>query len=642
MNKKSFLFFFLFLFPFLTFAQSGYLVGTSRVSTEPDSTLFSVALSGYGYPPEGRFSIDWIPQGNTPGKISAITGLDGKFYVADSNSVFWMGTPSGKTIEWKKIGTADDILALTGIGEKLFAVNRKEELLTGKITHQNIKWKRIGDASSAKTLAVLNKKLYATTDQNELMSTDPSKPVIKWTNIGHADNVRSMTNHGKRLFAVNYGDTLWNIMLLKQNVPWMEIGRFNGITFDIHIKQIAVLNNRLYAVSKDNKLYISRHTTDGNLSATAMAIKNKGKTVVMVGVDLTGFDYSLTDEVKDIVSKERHIPKSAILINASHTHFPPTAQAYPTWAPFLHHPDTLYLNILRKGMVKAIENALDNMSPANLYFGRGETNIGLNRSSSNPEEPHDKTLDVLEARALNGKVKAVLFLTGCHAVFNNDGREGYTLSANFPGVTRKLIRDKTGANAIFIQGCAGDINPRSTDHIQTGTELADDIFKIMNESMTKINDDISFAFNTFNIPVKPWSIEKIKQFKVENSKNPEDVDAQKNVRWADLMFEKYKEGTVLSYLPEYIQFINIGNWKLVGLSREAVNEYGPAIRKIWPDKEVSVAGYCNDVSSYLPKEWHINNQTYEGYDSFFWYGQPGLPPINIFDIVINGIKSFKK
>lgn len=140
---------------------------------------------------------------------------------------------------------------------------------------------------------------------------------------------------------------------------------------------------------------------------------------------------------------------------------------------------------------------------------------------------------------------------------------------------------------------------------------------------------------------KPWSIEKINQFKVENSMNPNDVDAQKNVRWADMMFEKYKQGTVSDYLPEYIQFINIGNWMLVGLSSEAVNEYGPAIRKIWPDKEVSLAGYCNDVSIYLPKEWHINNQTYEGNDSFFWYGQPGVPPLNIFDIVINGIKSFK-
>ena len=73
-----------------------------------------------------------------------------------------------------------------------------------------------------------------------------------------------------------------------------EIGRYNGITFDIHVKQIAVAGNRLYAVSKDNKLYIGQHSTDGNLSATAFAAKHNGKTVVLVGVDLTGFSASLT------------------------------------------------------------------------------------------------------------------------------------------------------------------------------------------------------------------------------------------------------------------------------------------------------------------------------------------------------------
>ena len=87
------------------------MVGTSRISTEPDSTLFSVALSGYGYPAEGRFSINWIFHGNIPVNIAAITGLDGKFFAADSNRTLWSGTPSAENILWKKIGAADDIKA---------------------------------------------------------------------------------------------------------------------------------------------------------------------------------------------------------------------------------------------------------------------------------------------------------------------------------------------------------------------------------------------------------------------------------------------------------------------------------------------------------------------------------------------------
>jgi hypothetical protein len=46
-------------------------------------------------------------------------------------------------------------------------------------------------------------------------------------------------------------------------------------------------------------------------------------------------------------------------------------------------------------------------------------------------------------------------------------------------------------------------------------------------------------------------------------------------------------------------FIYFDNWKLVRLRGEAVNEYGSAIRKLYLHKMVSVAGCCNDVSSYF-------------------------------------------
>ena len=92
------------------------------------------------------------------------------------------------------------------------------------------------------------------------------------------------------------------------------------------------------------------------------------------------------------------------------------------------------------------------------------------------------------------------------------------------------------------------------------------------------------------------------------------------------------------HLPIYVQTLNIGNWKLIGLSHEAVTQYGMEIRKLWPDKHVSIAGYCNDVNSYLPAASHIKAQTYEGYNSFFWYSQPGFFPENILDTVVSTIK----
>ncbi len=660
MKNKILLPLIIFLFSFSTLKSHGqYSVGTSSVSTEPDSTVVSIALSGYGYPEEGRFSIEWILRDSTLQNIVALTGLDGEFFAVDSNHILWSGTLSEENISWKKIGTADGIKALAAMNGKLYALTDNGEILERKAVLQNSKWKRIVRSANIKSLAALDGNLYAT-GGNELMKLNLSQHKKHWLNIGRAEDVRSMTSYDKRLFAINTKDTLWQVQPYKDKPAWNEIGRYNGITFNIRVKQIAVLNSRLYALSDEGKVYIGRHRTDGNLSATAFAIKGKNKTVVLLGVDLTGFDYSLTDEVKDIIHKERNIPKSAILINASHTHFCPSAQAYNVWADYLEHPDSIYLeSVLKKAMVKAIEDALDNMSPADLYFGRGTTNIGMNRSSDDQEFPHDKTLDVLEAKNNEGKMAGVLFLTGCHPVFDNEGKQGYTISPNFPGITRDIIREKTGTNAVFIQGCAGDINPKSLDHTETGRQLADDVLKVMNGKMIKITGDISYSFDSLEIPMQPmlpakldsngipvnnpnisaeaWSVNFIKQLKIENPQKKADIYARRNVKWGDIMLGKLQAGTLPAKVPEYVQTINIGDWKFVGLSREVVTEYGPAIRNIWPGKIVSVAGYCNDVASYLPNKWHIVKRHYEGYDSFFWYGQPGVPQENVFDILVKGI-----
>ena len=160
--------------------------------------------------------------------------------------------------------------------------------------------------------------------------------------------------------------------------------------------------------------------------------------------------------------------------------------------------------------------------------------------------------------------------------------------------------------------------------------------------MKRLDGDISFAFDRMEIPVKPMSMDEVKEFKLSNSNKPGNLDAEKNVRWADLMLDRYKSGKVANTLPLYIQTINIGNWKFVGLSREVVNEYGPAIRAIWPEKIVTVAGYSNDVPSYLPVNWHIQEKQYEGNSSFFWYGQPGIPPLNVLEIITDRIRTLNK
>ena len=246
------------------------------------------------------------------------------------------------------------------------------------------------------------------------------------------------------------------------------------------------------------------------------------------------------------------------------------------------------------------------MEPADLFFGRGTTDIGYNRSLKEHPELYDSSVDVIKVVYPENNSESYLFIAACHPVFSTAGTLHYTISANYPGVARELIERRTGtSNSIFLQGTAGDINPRDNGEYISGEKLANEVIAVIKRPMEKISGPISYFVDTVNIPVTPWSKNEIIAYKETNIDKTGDVYAEKNVKWSDLMISSYEEGTMPSSLPVYVQTFNIGNWKLVGFSRETTTEYGLGVKDLWPGKLVSVAGYTNDVSSYLPTEKHI-------------------------------------
>ncbi|MBE9667599.1 hypothetical protein [Mucilaginibacter boryungensis] len=645
-----------------TYSQE-YLTGSSVVSIEPDSSIYSVAIAGYGAPREGRFSITWKLISDIP-ETAAITTLNGKLYAAGKDGEIMEGVLLHDHISWKILENKAPVTCLTVLNGKLYAATTTGDLLQGTLSLNGIVWLHIGKSNNITGLTGINGKLYAANSSNGLLTGVIWKNKLTWVNTGQAYRILGMANDGERVYYINSGDTLWFSKPGQPYNQWREIGRHNSFTFNIHIKHILVLNGRLYAVSKDNKLYLAHHSTKGDLTVRSLAVKKGRQTAVITTLDVTGFNYTFIKTIKAEIFKRRGLPEAALLINASHTHFAPVTQAWSAWGDFYHTPDSNYLNrIVKKAVIRSIEQALDNLGPAQISFARGTTNIGENRrGANNLAKPYDKTLDIIKITHPGNGKSEVLFTTGCHPVFNNsEANSTFTLNANYPGVAKRLIQEKTGYKAIFVQGCGGDINPRVLDYESTGKELADDVLNRLNSDMKKVSGDISYSLDEIQIPVKPWSLKKVQDFKAENAaavieekKNTPPYSAEgqfvltqllereKNVRWANIMLDNYKKGTVAKTMPLYVQIINIGPWKLVGLSREVTTEYAEAIRALWPDQLVSVAGYCNDVPSYLPRDWHIHDSTYEGYDSFFWYGQSAVPPANVRDIVLNGIKKLHR
>jgi hypothetical protein len=630
------------ILPYLSFAQSSYLIGTAQEGIEPDQSLISLHLGGYGAPRDGRFSLQWINKGQLP-EVDAMAGTTDKLYILSKGDLLSLN-PSANSSTWEKAGKADQIRSIAGINGKLYAANDQGEILATKVPG-GVRWKKTGLVDKSVTaIAASDHLLFAVYENGSLWSADLSQKNLNWLKIEAVDHIISLAANGRNLYALTSDGVIYKCEPGKKDFKWLKIAWRNEQTIKEDIKYITVLNDRLFGISKRNILFLGEHRSEGNLTARAMAVKSNEQTVIIVNVDVCGLNDTFTGLIKNQIFKKNHISASAVFINSSHTHFAPVSQNWLTWQEPNQRPDSIYLySTVRNGILNAVDNALKTMAPAELSFGRGVTDIGYNRSLKDHPELYDSAVDVIKVNYLEKNAESYLFLAACHPVFSTAGKLHYTISANYPGVARKLVEERTGTtHSIFLQGTAGDINPKDNGEYITGEKLANEVIAVLSRPMTKINGPVSCYLDTIDIPVTPWTKEKIIAFREQNSDKPGDIVAEKNVKWCDLMFKHYREASMPTSLPVYIHTINIGNWKLVGFSRETTTAYSFGVKNLWPDKLISVAGYTNDVSSYLPTHMHIEQGKYEGKDSFFWYGMPNLFPMNIEEIILSKIKSLER
>ncbi len=623
-------------------AQLVYLAGTSQASLEPDQSLISLHLGGYGAPREGRFTLQWIGRGDTP-VATAFAGVDNKLYIVSGSDLLYQNS-SDAGHAWKKAGKAENIISIAGFNGKLYALNRNGELFETS-TNSKIKWKKIGATFREVTqIAASANTFFATDGLGAIWSTSISKKGSEWIKSESPGGIISLSTDNGNLYALTRDGVIYRYNSRGNTHKWLKIAYRNNETIKEDIRLISFLNHRIYGISIDSTLYLGEHRSDGNLTARALAIKGGEQTVVIVNVDICGLTGDFTGMLKKEIMQRHNLPASAVFINCSHTHFAPVAQNWLTWQEPNQRPDSSFLfSTVKSGIMNAIDGALLSMAPAELYFGRGTTDIGYNRSLKDHPELYDSDVDVLRIAFSGKKAESYLFMTACHPVFSTTGKLHYTISANYPGVARKLVEERTGtSNSLFLQGTAGDINPKDNGEYISGEKLANDVLKVLDSPMTKIEGPISCFLDTVKIAIKPWTREEIIAFRAQNADKTGDVYAEKNVKWCDLMMDYYNKGTMPESMPVYVNTINIGNWKLIGFSRETTTGYSFGVKRAWPGKLISVAGYTNDVSSYLPTHMHLEAKTYEGLDSFFWYGMPNVFPMNADEIILGQVISLAR
>ncbi|MCZ2156535.1 MAG: neutral/alkaline non-lysosomal ceramidase N-terminal domain-containing protein [Bryobacterales bacterium] len=370
-----------------------------------------------------------------------------------------------------------------------------------------------------------------------------------------------------------------------------------------------------------------------NIFAKALAVEDAaGARFVVVSTDLVGIPGDLhADVARDVKAAYKLDPK-ALVLNSSHTHSGPAVrQNLDVMFNFdaEHQAKTRrYREFLRKSIVQVVGEALGNLKPATISYGVGEAGFAANRRalrmkeadpSSNPPAPVDHSVPVLEVKRPDGALAAVVFGYSCHNTTLTG--EFLEVSGDYAGYAQaELERDYPGTTAMFLMLCGGDQNPnpRSRKELaeQYGQSLAAAVRSVLAKPMTAVDGTIRSSMVTHTIPLAPRS-----RASLEAERNHQDVFHR---RRAELVLARMERGEDVHAVEYPAQAIRVGDdFLLVTMGGEVVVDYCLNIKRSLPGKRVIVAGYSNDVMSYIPTLRVLREGGYEADDSMIYYGQTG-------------------
>lgn len=367
----------------------------------------------------------------------------------------------------------------------------------------------------------------------------------------------------------------------------------------------------------------------------------EGTRMIFVTLDLIGIPKPMRVELETIAGEKYGLPPEALLLNASHTHSGPMIRLYrppkgegEERAPYANVPeDQQALRVrqtkeYRERLVGEIDRlmaeTLDHLEPASLSWSRARCGFAMNRrtpvdggqswrNAPNPDAPVDHDVPVLQVRSREGKeLRAVIFGYACHATVLSL----MEISGDWPGYAQHYFeKDHPGVVALFLNGCSGDQNPypRRLLHYaeKHGRSMATAIEAALETTATPLEGPLRSAISWPDIPYQaPPTREELQ----DQAKSKDRYDA----RQAQFLLEVLDTtGELPSDYPVPIQVVRFGDsLTLAAIGGEVVIDYALRLKEeigeMTGGAPVWVAGYSNDVMTYIPSRRVLEEGGYEG------------------------------
>lgn len=379
-----------------------------------------------------------------------------------------------------------------------------------------------------------------------------------------------------------------------------------------------------------------------------------GAISVITTADLVGLDTTTVDVVSRRVREKHGIPRERLLFNYSHNHScPVTSDVLPLYYPVNEQQRTVidrYTQRLRNQYVELIDKAIAALAPSTLEFEQGLAGFAVNRRRARPggrklPGPVDHDVPVMVARDEARKPRAILFGYSCHTT----ALSGYQVNGDYAGYAQaELEKAYPGSVALFVMGCGGDANPlprimqvTTPEAVELATMygkiLAAAVKIVIGNTMKPIKGPLKTTYGIADVPFqKPPNKSEL-------------LERQKTLtgnlrRYNDhLLLTLEKDGKLRDRYPYPVHAWMFGtDLTFIGLTGENVVDYCLRFKREYGNDNTWVAGYNNELLSYIPSLRVLKEGGYEGTEGIYEYGLPGPYGYAIEEVIAQKVEELVK
>ena len=320
------------------------------------------------------------------------------------------------------------------------------------------------------------------------------------------------------------------------------------------------------------------------IRAGVLLLANEQTRAAIVTLDLISASTPMVEALRDAIADPTQTPRENILVAVSHNHSGPGWSRETPWSREM---------IAKIGAAAA--KAAKEMRPVSVGYGEDQIDFNINRRKVingravvrlNPEGPCDHRVKVLrfdDGRSL--EPMTVLMHAVCHPCVFTWGDKltppfpyGYPkISADFPGEAQSFVQMVYGpkTQAMFLQGCAGDIRPN----------LPGVPYRCGNEA------DIKWTGRSLGCAVVRAADRNVVREELAKRKTIYPLKCVSSV--IELPGKKEK-------LACEMQALRIGDYLLLTIPGEPMVEYGFQIEKAIADRAIPIViGYANGNLGYI-------------------------------------------